>query len=96
MPSQFTTSGLDRLGDRLRKAATPTPEDIAEYLEYRDEFTDALREVQERLASLIPGSLPSGRRKTIETVIGKLKRLKTRLATMQGIAGARIVVRGLV
>ena len=95
MTRELTKSALDRLGSRLRKAATPSPEDAAAYLQYRDEFADALREVEEHLASLVPGSLPSGRRKTLDTVVGKLKRQKTRLSTMQDIAGCRIVVPGL-
>lgn len=96
MAAEFTKSALDRLGNRLRKTATPSPEDVAAYLQYRDEFTDALREVEEQLASLVPGSRASGRRKTLDTVVAKLKRQKTRLSTMQDIAGCRIVVPDLV
>lgn len=96
MAAEFTKSSLDRVGARLRKAEQPEPGDAAAYLQYRDEFTDALREVEEQLATLISGSLPTGRRKTLDTVVAKLKRQKTRLSTMQDIAGCRIVVPGIV
>ncbi|PZC42402.1 MAG: ppGpp synthetase catalytic domain-containing protein (RelA/SpoT-type nucleotidyltransferase) [Chloroflexi bacterium] len=93
--SEFSKSQLDRLGSRLRKTDRASPEDTALYFDYRDEFTESLEEVKQRLAQFFPGSLPSGRRKTLDSVVAKMQRQRTRLSTMQDIVGCRIVVPGL-
>ena len=95
METEFTRSSVKRLGRRLRKAERPSADDVATYDAYRTSFTDALREVMTQLYSLFPDSPPSGRRKTLDSVVGKLKRGTTDLGRMQDIAGCRINVPSL-
>lgn len=92
MPGDFTRSALDRLGSRLSRADRPSEEDEALYFDYREGFREAFDEVVQRLSIALPDYHPSGRRKTLDSVIGKMQRQRTRLSTMQDIAGCRIVV----
>jgi ppGpp synthetase/RelA/SpoT-type nucleotidyltranferase len=95
MASEFTRSSVKRLGRRLRKAERPSPDDVAMYDAYRKSFASDSKEVMTALYSLFPDSPPSGRSKTLDSVVGKLKRGTTDLGRMQDIAGCRINVPSL-
>ena len=86
---------MKRLGRRLRKAEQPSPDDVAMYAAYRGSFSEDLKDVIGALQSLFPDSPPAARRKTLDSVVAKLKRSTTDLGSMQDIAGCRINVRGL-
>ena len=86
---------MKRLGRRLRKAEQPSPDDVAMYDAYRGSFSEDLKDVIGALQSLFPDSPPAARRKTLDSVVAKLKRSTTDLGSMQDIAGCRINVPGL-
>ncbi len=86
---------MKRLGRRLRKAERPSPDDVAMYDAYRGSFSEDLKDVIGALQSLFPDSPPAARRKTLDSVVAKLKRGTTDLGSMQDIAGCRINVPGL-
>ena len=89
----LSNSQLDKLGDRLRTDGPINDADRLAYDEYRASFTDALAEVQERIRSIIhPAEDLTSRRKTLESVRGKLSRSTVKLFQMDDIAGARVVV----
>lgn len=104
----YSTSQVNRAGDRLRRASergeAPTSSDL--------ELLNVLRGFHRHAGGLIrmklvkdihesagidPEDMPVTARplKTREAIIAKLVRERTRLATMQDIAGARIVVPNL-
>jgi len=89
----LSNSQVDRLGEALRAGVTPETRDA--YIEYREEFTEALAEVTSRVLTLLPESEVSSRRKTLDTVVAKLHRTPMRLSQMQDIAGCRAVVETL-
>ncbi len=76
----MTKSQINRLGDRLRLSESP---DEAAHSEPMAKAQALLREVL--------GIEATSRLKTINTIIEKLRRERTRLATMQDIAGLRVV-----
>ena len=86
---------MKRLGRRLRKAEQPSPDDVAMYDAYRESFNEDLHDVMGALQSLFPDSPPAARRKTLDSVVAKLKRSTTDLGSMQDIAGCRINVPSL-
>ena len=86
---------MKRLGRRLRKAEQPSDADAAMYDAYRESFNEDLKDVIGALQSLFPDSPPAARRKTLDSVVAKLKRSTTDLGSMQDIAGCRINVPGL-
>lgn len=99
-----SSSGIDRLGDRLRVVGA-TPKDLDDLENYRQTFEPAYQYmvvVARRIVAGVNDQDPletaehwssTGRfPKTSSSVIGKLQRLRTRLSTMQDIAGIRIVV----
>lgn len=90
MPT-FTKAAIERLGKRLRSEGATSEDDLRLMQEYIAEYEDvraaAVRILQEEL-----GISATSRLKTITTIIEKLKRSKTRLNTMQDIAGLRIVM----
>lgn len=85
----LSKSQIDRLGKRL--AAQVGDSDKRSYFELRESHADALDEVLRRLAVTLPHPITT-RLKTLDTVRQKLGREKTRLSTMQDIAGCRITV----
>lgn len=91
-PVPYSKSRVDRLGDELRRAVTPQAFDA--YFDYRDEFTDPLEEVSNRVAARLQSEV-TGRLKTLDTVIAKLRRSSIRLSQMQDIAGCRTVVEAI-
>lgn len=85
-----TKSQIDKLGIRLRE--DQTEDDLLRLDVYRHSFGDAYRAVMGAL-DLEMGLNPTGRpHKTTGSIVEKLRREKTRLSSMQDIAGCRIVV----
>ncbi len=92
----FSKSALDRLGERLRKGEVIATEDAAGYEAYRLSFTHAMREAITQASNAIDfADPPSSRFKTLESVVAKLRRTRTRLSVMQDIAGLRFTVPSL-
>lgn len=89
MPRSATE--IDRLGDALREDGEPSVEQRLKYDEYREEFAEALAEVQRDLQRLA-GVAAVGRLKTFETVTAKMRRQTIRLSQVADIAGCRVVV----
>ena len=90
MAEQPTASQLNKLGDRLRKG-TATADDVRVLNNFRESFRPAYEQVVSALESL---NLEVGGRsaKTIGSIVAKVAREKTRLSTMQDIAGCRVEV----
>ena len=90
MAEKVTASQLNRLGDRLRKGQA-NDDDIRALHEFRESFRPAFERVVGELESL--GLAVGGRAaKTMGSIVAKLEREKTRLSTMQDIAGCRVEV----
>lgn len=83
-------SQIRRLGDRLRHAAQPSLEDLELLQQLRLEY-DAPLQVVERTLRDDLGMHATSRLKTVQTIVDKLVRERTRLSSMEDIAGARIV-----
>lgn len=81
---------VNKLGKRLALSHTLEPQALDELQALRAEYDAPMLEAQRRLeaACCVPST---ARLKTINTIIEKLRRAKTRLAEMQDIAGLRIV-----
>jgi len=94
MPGQLTISQLNKIGERLRKDRA-TDDDLRLLDTYISSFTEAFDEVFATLSrtGLNPGGRPH---KTTASIIAKLNREKTRLSTMQDIAGCRVEVQNRV
>jgi ppGpp synthetase/RelA/SpoT-type nucleotidyltranferase len=99
MPPSMSASARDRLGERLRKAETPSPADLEALYGLQREYDNALRDVVSRLASRY-GARPrfggwplqtTHRIKTVNTLIEKLRRSQARLSKVQDLAGIRVV-----
>ena len=90
MAEKPTASQLNKLGERLRKG-TSTDDDIRALNDYRESFRQAYEQAVKVLESL---DLDVGGRsaKTVGSIVAKLAREKTRLSTMQDIAGCRVEV----
>lgn len=91
----LSKSALNRVGKRLRDAETPDPEDVAAYAEYQAEFREPVRRVATDLFDSIHDLHVlrfSTRLKKLESVIAKLRRHDTQLATIEDIGGIRLVV----
>lgn len=82
-------SQLEKLGKRLARAELPAASDRALLQAYRLAHEAPLEDVLRWLA--LNGLEATWRLKTPETIIEKLRRERTRLTTMQDIAGARVV-----
>ena len=87
-----TNSRIDRAGVRLRKAETPSDTDRELFSEFRAEFAQPLAEVVEELRGLAGGAPVTSRLKRFETTIQKLRRHKTRLSSIEDIAGCRVIL----
>lgn len=88
--TELSKSQLNKIGDRLRKG-TATDDDIRRLDEYRISFMPAFQQVLKDLRAM--GLEPGGRpQKTTPSIVAKLEREKTRLSTMQDIAGCRVQV----
>jgi GTP pyrophosphokinase len=87
----MTNTQIRKLGDRLRSGA-PSESDLTLLEEFRDSFVAPYQEVIRVLTEDLRLQ-PTGRsRKWTDSIIAKLRRLKTRLDRMQDIAGCRVVV----
>ena len=90
MAEKPTASQLNKLGARLRKAQA-NDDDIRALNDFRESFRPAFDRVVRELESL--GLAVGGRAaKTMGSIVAKLAREKTRLSTMQDIAGCRVEV----
>jgi ppGpp synthetase/RelA/SpoT-type nucleotidyltranferase len=90
MPEKPTASQLNKLGERLRKGHA-NDDDIRALNDFRESFRPAFERVVGELESL--GLAVGGRAaKTMGSIVAKLAREKTRLSTMQDIAGCRVEV----
>ena len=85
----LSKSQIDRLGKRL--ATQVEDSDRRAYFELREGHRNALDEIVRHLAVTLRHPITT-RLKTLDTVRQKLAREKTRLSTMQDIAGCRITV----
>jgi len=96
-PGEWTASRINRLGRSLR--ASVSAELVQQLDEYRRSFSPAYFDVAAIVRQLIAANEDwfmrtevSGRiGKSTPAVVAKIKRLSTRLATMQDIAGLRVV-----
>lgn len=89
----LTNSQIDKLGERLRSCVTVDPADLELLQELRRDYDEAMQEAQVRVAEALPAlPTPTSRLKTIQTLIGKLRREQhMNLSQMQDIAGLRLV-----
>ena len=86
----MTKSQVNKLGERLRAPGPPDDEDLALLQRFRERYSGPLRAAQESVRDHLHVET-SARLKTINTIVEKLRRERTRLAEMQDIAGLRIV-----
>lgn len=84
-----TKSQIDRLGERLRKAATPSNDDLRALQALIRSHAPAVLYVVERIHETLP-YVATPRLKTVDTLIEKLRRDHGRLSTIQDIAGCRL------
>lgn len=89
----MTKAQVNRLGDQLRRGAIGERE-LRALEEYRRSFDPAHAEIVRLLRSEYELA-PTTRSKTSVSIIDKLRREKTRLSTIQDIAGCRIVTSGI-
>ncbi len=86
----MTKSQTNKPGDRLRGSGLTDAKTVARLQEFRASFDAPMAKAQAMLAERL-GIPTTARLKTINTIVEKLRREKTRLAEMQGIAGLRTV-----
>ena len=67
----------DRLGDRLRTSADVTEADLAMLQQLRREFDDAMARARDEVVHALPDVSPTTRLKTVQTLVGKLRRETT-------------------
>lgn len=83
---------MNKLGDRLRKADVPADDDLDLLSTLRRGYDEPMQRVRARVEQLAgPAAAVVPRLKTTATIVEKLNREATRLATMQDIAGVRLV-----
>jgi len=89
----MTNGQIDRLGERLRNSSEVDRGDLELLQDLRRDYDDAMREVHERIVSAIPDvGAPTSRLKTVQTLVGKLRReTSMNLSQVQDIAGVRLV-----
>lgn len=92
----LSKSAVNRLGKRLREAETPSAEDVALYVGWCAEFSEALEEVECSVAEQAEqvGKFEiASRTKQISSVIAKLNRMnRSNLARIEDIVGCRVIV----
>ena len=86
-----TKSEIDRIGDKLRKTQPPDEGLLEQLQQSRAVYDGTMARVHGFVASLL-GLAPTSRIKTVNTIVEKLIRSKTRLSSMQDIAGVRVVL----
>jgi hypothetical protein len=87
---EWTNSRINKLGEQLRREDPPGEQAFAQLQEFRLRYDEPMRQVESILRNELHVEATS-RLKTSNTIIEKLRREKTRLHTMQDIAGLRIV-----
>lgn len=85
----MTKSQINKLGEKLRTALELDAETLSQLQEFRASYDEPMFRAQTRLREV--GLEATSRLKTINTIIEKLRRERTRLAEMQDIGGLRIV-----
>lgn len=90
MTQSITKAAADKLGDRLRKSEEISEEDLRLLQDFRRDYDEPLIHVERVLREDLHLD-PTSRIKTPNTILEKLRREKTRLSSMQDIAGVRIV-----
>jgi len=86
----MTKSQINKLGDVLRAAGPPKEEVLLRLQELRASYDPPMTAAQMLLKNAL-GIDATSRLKTVNTIVEKLRRDKTRLAEMQDIAGLRVV-----
>jgi ppGpp synthetase/RelA/SpoT-type nucleotidyltranferase len=86
----MTKSQINRIGDKLRAAGPPDEDTLGQLQQIRSLYGPPMAAVQMLLKEKL-GVDATARLKTINTIVEKLRREKTRLAEMHDIAGLRIV-----
>ncbi len=90
-PSGFTRSQIDKLGKHLRVTDTPSEMVLVQLEAFRVAHEEPMQTVAERIRARLGVEVGTTRLKTTGTLIDKLRRERTRLSTMQDVAGIRIV-----
>ena len=85
-----TKSQVNRLGEELRQPGPPDDETLARLQGFRAAYDAPMAKAQAVVQQSL-GVPATARLKTVNTIIEKLRRARTRLAEMQDIAGLRIV-----
>lgn len=92
MTTVLSGAAINKLGDRLRLTDTLSDEDLVALQQLRREYDEALAWTRHRIIEAIPEVRPTSRLKTVQTLVGKLRRETTmNLSQVQDIAGLRIV-----
>lgn len=89
MVRRFSKSHADRIGERIRRSEGLSSQDLALLQEVIAEYDSPMQKVEEELVRL--EMRPTSRLKTEDTTIEKLRRERTRLSTIQDLAGIRVV-----
>ena len=90
----FSRSEIDRLGERLGRSPTASDEDARMYTAWSKSFVSAATTVEAEVAALdrvLGGFQVSSRIKQIRSASAKLRRMSTRLSSLEDIAGCRVV-----
>ena len=85
----MTKSQINKLGEKLRTASELGAETLSQLQQFRASYDEPMFRAQTLLGEV--GFEATSRLKTINTIIEKLRRERTRLAEMQDIGGLRIV-----
>lgn len=95
---QLSGKQLKKLGKRLRDAQVPETSDLDKLQQYRHSYKDVISEVfgtvDMVVRNICPEAICAFRIKRIDSIIGKLRRLKGKLEldSMVDIAGCRFIV----
>lgn len=92
----YSKNQIDKLGERLAAAESPSGSDLEMLEEVIVCHAAVVSLARQRLDSLETGSglgdvSITGRAKTTQTIIEKIRRNKTRLSSMEDLAGVRLV-----
>jgi ppGpp synthetase/RelA/SpoT-type nucleotidyltranferase len=82
----MTKSQINRIGDKLRATGAPDEGTLEQLQQIRSLYKQPMATVQRLLKERLEIDA-TARLKTINTIVEKLRREKTRLAEMQDIAG---------
>lgn len=90
---RMTKGEVNRLGDRLRASSDIDPEDLELLQVLRRDYEAALHRAQEKIGIELEGlAVPTSRLKTVQTLVGKLRReQRMNLSQVQDVAGVRVV-----